>query len=88
MILKVVDSYIMKIEKNILRIALKNSAVITLLLLLVLGLFGDMIPEHNFAISLGYAVISFLSALPAYYLSVKYRWSGGSFFCSVTGVNS
>lgn len=80
MILKVVDSYIMKIEKNILRIALKNSAVITLLLLLVLGLFGDMIPEHNFAISLGYAVISFLSALPAYYLSVKYRWSGGSFF--------
>lgn len=67
----------MKIHKRSLHLALKNSAVIALLVLAVLGLFGKHIPEQTPLISLGYGIISFLAVLPVYYLSFKNRWNEG-----------
>lgn len=67
----------MKIHKRSLHLALKNSAVMALLVLAVLGLFGKHIPEQTPLISLGYGIISFLAVLPVYYLSFKNRWNEG-----------
>ena len=62
-------------NKKCLQLALKNSAVMALVVLSVLGLMGKDIPEQTPLISLGYGILSFLSALPAYYLSFKKRWN-------------
>jgi hypothetical protein len=67
----------MQIHKQSLLLALKNSAVMALLVLAVLGLFGKHIPEQTPLISLGYGIISFLAVLPVYYLSFKNRWNEG-----------
>ena len=67
----------MQIHKQSLLLALKNSAVMALLVLAVLGLIGKHIPEQTPLISLGYGIISFLAVLPVYYLSFKNRWNEG-----------
>ena len=70
----------MKIHKRSLQLALKNSAVMALLVLAVLGLFGNYIHEQTPLISLGYGIISFLAVLPVYYLSFKNRWNEAPIF--------
>lgn len=64
-------------NKKILRLALKNSAVMAILVMAVLGLFGKNIPEQTPLISLGYGLVSFIAMLPVYYLSFKNRWNEG-----------
>lgn len=67
----------MNINKRSLQLALKNSAVMALLVLAVLGFFGNNIPEQTPLISLGYGIICFIAVLPVYYLSFKNRWNEG-----------
>ena len=57
--------------------ALKNSSVMAILVLAVLALFGSNIPEQTLLISLGYAIVTFITMLPVFYLSFKNRWNEG-----------
>jgi len=68
----------MKIHVKSLLPALKNSAVTAVLVIAVLGLFGDLIPGQTPVISLGYGLMTFLAVLPASYLSFLHRWNDGA----------
>ena len=57
-------------EKRNMRLALRNSTVISILLLAVLMLAGTEI-----YISIGYMVVTFIATLPVYYLSFKHKWN-------------